>query len=142
MAVFANNTDQTVLFKNPIKLNTVISCNKGYIIHREGSGILTLRSPGPNCLAQYLCLFSGNIALSEGATVGPISIALTIDGEIIATSTATVTPAAVGDFFNVSFMEVVQIPKGCCNNVSVENITANESAIDINNPNLIVRRIA
>lgn len=141
MAEFANNALQTVLPNNPVELITVIPCNKGYVVHREGSGILTLRSPGPNCLAQYLVLFNANIALSEGATVGPISIALTIDGEILKTSTATVTPAAVGDFFNVSFSEIIQIPKGCCNNVSVENITANTS-IDIQNSNLIIRRIA
>ena len=45
--------------------------------------------------------FGGNIAIPTG-TVGPISLALAIDGEPVACNYMIVTPAAVEEYFNVS----------------------------------------
>ena len=142
-AEFLRNDVQTVAVNNPVLLDTAIGCNRGYVYHRPESGILILRgivnNPCAN-LATYQVTFNGNIALSTGSTVGPISIALAIDGEPILTSQAIVTPAAVGDFFNVTSTAIIQVPKGCCFNVSVENVSA--VAIDVQNSNLVVDRIA
>lgn len=142
-AEFLRNDVQTVAVNNPVLLDTAIGCNRGYVYHRPESGILILRgivnNPCAN-FATYQVTFNGNIALSTGSAVGPISIALAIDGEPIPTSQAIVTPAAVGDFFNVTSTAIIQVPKGCCFNVSVENVST--VSIDVQNSNLVVDRIA
>jgi hypothetical protein len=85
--------------------------------------------------------FNGNIAIATGGTVEPISIALTINGEELTNALATVTPAAIGDFFNVSVTTFVEIPCSCCVTVSVENVS-DTTAIDVANANIIFDRVA
>lgn len=152
MAEYAFNQVQTVQPNQAVLLNTVIPCNKGYVYHREESGILTLRGKVNcpcACFARYQVTFNGNIAIPEGGTVGPISISLAIDGEPIPTSRAIVTPAAAGDYFNVTSTAIITVPKGCCFNVSVENTSESATpattpapAITVQNANLTVSRIA
>ena len=153
MAEYAFNQVQTVQPNQAVLLNTVIPCNKGYVYHREESGILTLRGKVNcpcACFARYQVTFNGNIAIPEGGTtVGPISISLAIDGEPIPTSRAIVTPAAAGDYFNVTSTAIITVPKGCCFNVSVENTSESATpattpapAINVQNANLTVSRIA
>lgn len=108
------------------------------IVHREGSGIVTLRGITNQCRARYLVVFNGNIAIPTGGTVGPISIAIAVEGEALGSATATVTPAAVGDEFNVSAFAYIDVPRGCCVTVSVKNI--NTQTIEMQNANLIVTR--
>lgn len=150
---FTQNAVQIVQPNQPVLLQTTIGCNKGYVYHRDGSGIVTLRGivNCPNsCIARYQVTFNGNIALPTGATVSPISIALAIDGEPILTSTAIYTPAAVEQYGNVTSTAIITVPKGCCFNVTVENSTAipttpagaNAPAIEVQNANLTVSRIA
>ena len=151
MAEFASNPIQLVEPNQNVILDTVIPCNKGYVYHRDQSGILILRGivNCPNaCFARYQVTFNGNIALPEGATVGPISLALSIDGEPIQTSKAIVTPAAVDEYFNVTSTAIITVPKGCCFSVSVENTSAPAEVggvapeINVQNANLVVARIA
>lgn len=100
MSEYAFAPSQLVEPNQNIILDTVIPCNKGYVYHRNQSGIVMLRgivNCPTSCFARYQVVFNGNIALPEGATVGPISIALAIDGEPIQTSKAIVTPAAVAE---------------------------------------------
>ena len=132
-------------------LNTVIPCNKGYVFHRESAGIVILRgivNCPQACFARYQVTFNANIALVEGATVGPISVALAIDGEPIQTSRAIITPAAVDEYGNVTSTAIITVPKGCCFTVAVENTSApaapGDAAPEINvqNANLVVSRIA
>lgn len=150
MAEYVYNNVQTVQPNQPVILNDSIPCTKGYVYHRNESGIVTLRgivnNPCAN-FARYQVAFNGNIAVPEGGTAGPISLALAISGEPIATSEAIVTPAAAGDYFNVTSTAIITVPKGCCFNVSVENTTdavgtAAAQAIDVQNANLVVTRIA
>lgn len=103
MAEFTANAVQTVAAnQNVIFTETPVRCSKGFILHREGAGIVTLRGITNNqCRARYKVSFGGNLAIAAGGTVGPISLAITINGEPISTTTMTVTPAAVGDFFNI-----------------------------------------
>lgn len=113
---------------------------KGCIVHRDGSGVVTLRGITNQCRAQYKVTFSGNIAIPTGGTVGEISIALSIDGEALGSATATVTPAAVDNFFNVSSFAYIDVPRGCCVTIGVKNV--NTQTIELSNANLIVERVA
>ena len=137
-------------------LNTSIGCNKGYVYHRNGSGIVTLRGITNNCFARYQVTFNGNIAVPSDGTAGPIAVALALDGEPLLTSRAIVTPADVAtepptteNFFNVTSTAIISVPKGCCFNVSVENVsestdpaTTPAPPILVQNANLTVTRIA
>lgn len=117
------------------------ACRKGYVEHRENSGIFFLKGRTNQCRATYRVQFNGNIAIAEGGTVEPISVALTINGEALGNATATVTPAAIGDFFNVSVATFIDVPCGCCVTVSVEN-TSDTTDIDVVNANIIIDRVA
>ena len=140
MAEFTYIPIQEVDPSRPIPLNTTIGCPKGYVIHRNGSGIVTLRGITNSCFARYQVTFNGNIAVPTGETVGPISVAISIDGEPLASSEAIVTPAAVDNYFNVTSTAFVTVPKGCCFNVSVENTS--DIPINVQNANLVVTRVA
>lgn len=154
MAEFTNNPVQRVQPNQQVLLNTTIGCPKGYVLHREGSGLVTLRGITNNCFARYQVTFNGNIAISEDGTApAPISVAVAIDGEPILTSKAIVTPAEVAgttseNYFNVTSTAIVTVPKGCCFNVSIENTSESVSAdtpapvINVQNANLVVTRIA
>jgi hypothetical protein len=128
--------DENVIFANGSR-----ACHKGYIQHRDTSGIFFLKGATNGCRAVYRVTFNGNIAIATGGTVEPISIALTINGEELGNAFATVTPAAIGDFFNVSVTTFIDIPCGCCVTVSVENVS-DTTAIDLTNGNIIFDRVA
>lgn len=151
MAEFIFNPIQLVQPNQPVVLENSIPCNRGFVYHREGSGIVTLRGIVNNpscCFARYQVTFNGNIAVPEDGTVGPIAIALATDGEPILTSRAIVTPAAVDEYFNVTSTAIITVPRGCCFNVSVENVSFGATAADVptainvQNANLVVSRIA
>ena len=128
--------DENVIFANGSR-----ACHKGYIQHRDTSGIFFLKGATNGFRAVYRVTFNGNIAIATGGTVEPISVALTINGEELGNATATVTPAAIGDFFNVSVTTFIEIPCGCCVTVSVENVS-DTTAIDLTNGNIIFDRVA
>lgn len=126
---------------NVLFLNGNRACNKGYITHRADSGIFRLKGATNGCRAIYRVTFNGNIAITAGEAVGAISIGLQEDGETVNNAVATVTPAAVENFFNVSIDTFVSIPCSCCVTISVKNITA-DTSIDIRNANIIFERVA
>lgn len=143
MAEYVNNPIQEVEAGNNVLLNDSIPCTKGYVIHRNGSGILTLRGIVNNCcgqFARYQVEFNGNIAIPTGGTAEEISIALAINGEPIQTSRARVTPAAVENYFNVTSLANVTVPRGCCFTLSVENTSG--QTIEVQNANLTINRTA
>ena len=151
MAEFASNPIQLVEPNQNVLLETVIPCSKGYVYHRNGSGIVILRGIVNNpagCFARYQVTFNANIGLPDGGTVGPISVALAIDGEPVQTSRAIVTPAAAEEYFNVTSTAIITVPKGCCFTVAIENTSAPAAAggvapeINVQNANLTVSRIA
>lgn len=150
MAEFTYNPIQLVPAGQSILLNDSIPCNKGYVFHRNESGLVILRGIVNNtcgCFARYQVTFNGNIAVPEDGTVGPISVALAIDGEPILTSKAIVTPAAVDEYFNVTSTAFITVPKGCCFSLSVENTseatgTTPAPSINVQNANLVVQRVA
>lgn len=125
MAEFIVPGEQTVQPGSPFILNTQIGCPNGYVIHREGSGILTLRAPVKGCQSffRYLISYSGNIAIPTGQDVGQIQIGFEVTGEPERGTVAKVTPAAVEDFFNVSAQKYLTVPGGCCYNISLDNLS-------------------
>ena len=158
MAEYVYNPVQRVEPNQNVLLQDTIPCNRGYVIHRNGSGILTLRgivNGGTCCFARYQVTFNGNIAVPSDGTVGPISVSLAIDGEPIQTSRAIVTPAAVAtdpptseNFFNVTSTAIITVPRGCCYTIAVENTSSGLTATDhapailVQNANVTVARIA
>lgn len=127
--------DENVLF-----LNGNRCCKKGLVQHNDSSGIFRLKGVN-GCRTIYKVHFSGNIAITTGGTVEPISIALTQNGEVLRNAVATVTPAAIGDFWNVSIETFIEIPCGCCDTISVQNISET-TGIDVINANLVIDRVA
>jgi hypothetical protein len=110
------------------------------IVHRQGSGIIKLRGITNQCRARYLVGYSGNIQIPTGGTVDAISLAISVDGEPLQSTKMIVTPAAVENLFNVSAQAYIDVPKGCCSTVSVENTSG--QTIQVQNSNLIATREA
>lgn len=134
------NALQTIEANQNVLFTETAVCGNSSIIHRNGSGLVTLRGLTNQCRARFKVFFSGNIALPADGTVGPISLAISVDGEPVATTTAIVTPAAVEQFFNVATAVFLNVPANCCVQVAVRNTST--QAIDVQNANLIVERVA
>ena len=139
MEIIANAL-QTVPANQNVYFTDTVTCGNCAISHRDDSGLVSLRGLTTQCRARFKVTFGGNIAVPTGGTVGPISLAIAINGEAVRSTTMTVTPAAVEEFFNVFSAIFVDVPKGCCLTVSVQNIS--DIAIDVQNANLIVERVA
>ena len=144
MAEFTSNAVQTVNSGQDVLFTEdIIECNRGNVIHRQGSGLFTLRGNVNNpsgCFARYWVDCGCNIAIPTGGTVEPIQISLAINGEALPASTAIVTPAAVGDFWNVNVFAYVTVPRGCCFTVAVQN--SSTQAIEVQNANIVINRTA
>lgn len=116
-------------------------CGSNSIMHREGSGLVSLRGiTNTQCRARFRVTFGGNIAIPTGGTVDAISVSFSISGEPIDSSTMIVTPAAVEEFFNVGRTMHIDIPAGCCTQIAVKNTST--QTISVQNANLIVERVA
>ena len=139
MEITANALQTVQANQNVIFTDTAV-CGNNSIIHREGSGLTTLRGLTNQCRARFRIFFSGNIGIPTGGTVGPISLAITVDGEAVDSTVMIVTPAAVEQFFNVASAIYLNVPCGCCSKVSVTNTST--EAIEVQNANLIIERVA
>lgn len=139
MEIIANAL-QTVPANQNVYFTDTIICGNAVIGHRDDSGLVTLRGMTDQCRARFRVSFGANIGLPADGTVGPISLALAINGEPVRATTMTVTPAAVEQFFNVYASLYVDVPRGCCVTISVQNITTDD--VDVQNANLIVDRTA
>ena len=109
-------------------------------MHRNGSGLITVKGITDQCRARFKVTFGGNIAIPADGTVEEISLAISLDGEAIGTTTMIVTPAAVEEFWNVFSAIFIEVPRGCCASIGVRNIST--QPIDVQNANLIVERVA
>ena len=135
------NALQTVAAGNDVLFTETAVNGNCSIIHREGSGLVTLRGlPNGQCRARFRVSFGANIGVPEGGTVAPVSLALAINGEAVQTSQMISTPAAAGDLNNVYASVYIDVPIGCCYSISVKNITLADVAVQ--NANLIVERTA
>ena len=148
-AEYLANPVQNVALNAPIIFNASIPCTKGYVYHEDETGIFILRGITNQCFATYQVTFNGNIAVPTGGTAGPIAIAVTVNGEPRLTSRAIYTPAAVGDYGNVTSTAIIKVPRGCCFSISIESIPASADptvtpapVIELQNANLGIDRIA
>lgn len=134
------NALQTVEANQNVLFTDTVVCGNCSILHRDGSGLVTLRGITNQCRARFKATFGANIAIPTGGTVEAISIAIAINGEPVASTTMIVTPAAVEEFSNVFSAIYLDVPANCCSQISVRNIST--QAIDVQNANLIVERVA
>ena len=75
------NENQNVLFTDSV------ICGSCSIMHRGGSGLVSVKGVTDQCRARFKATFGGNIAIPTTGTVGAISLALSLDGEPIGTTT-------------------------------------------------------
>ena len=139
MEIIANAV-QTVPANQNVYFTDTIICGNPSMTHRDDSGLVTLRGITNQCRARFMVTFGGNIAVPTGGTVGPISLAIAINGEAVPATTMIVTPAAVEQFFNVKSSVFIDVPRGCCVTISVQNTS--DEAILVQNANLIITREA
>ena len=150
MAEYLANATQLVELNQPIVFTASIPCNRGNVVHEDETGIFILRGNTTGCFARYQVTFNGNIAVPTGGTVGPIAVAITVNGEARPTSRAIVTPAAVEEYNNVTSTAIVTVPRGCCFSIGVRAVSGlvDDAAgtpapsINVTNSNLVITRIA
>ncbi len=140
MAEYTAVALQTVAAGEDVAFTETAVHGSNCITHREGSGIVKLRGITNQCRARFLVSYSGNIQIPTGGTVGEISLALAVDGEHLQSAKMIVTPAAVENFFNVSAQVYIDVVRGCCSTVAVQNTST--QAIEVQNSNLIAVREA
>ena len=150
MAEYLANAIQSVDLNTPILFTASIPCNRGNVIHEDETGIFILRGATNNCFARYQVTYNGNIALPEGGAVGPIAIAVAVNGEARPTSRAIYTPAAAETYGNVTSTAIITVPKGCCYSLSVRAVSGLTDdptgtpapTINVQNSNLVITRVA
>lgn len=149
MAEFSANAVQTV---NPgesvVFTANPVPCPTGAVRHRDETGSFLLsgrmnNQNGSGCCCRnryvnYLVDFGANIAIPTGGTVGAISLAIQLDNATIPSSQMTVTPAAVEEFFNVSRAVNAQVWTGCCQTLTVTNVS--DQPVLVQNANIIFSR--
>ena len=139
MEIIANAVQLVAANQNVYFTDTVVDGN-ACITHRNGSGLVSLRGLTNQCRARYRVFFSGNLAIPTGGAVAPISVAIAIDGEPVPATSMILTPTAVDTYSNVASAMFIDVPRGCCLTVSVQNTGTNE--INVQNANFIVERVA
>jgi hypothetical protein len=139
MEIIANAV-QTVAANQNVYFTDTVACGGCSIVHREGSGLVTLRGLTNQCRARYKVTFNANVAIPTGGTVGPISLAVAAEGEPLVYSTMISTPTAVENFNNIGTTVVIDVPRGCCYSIAIRNIGTDPIVVE--NANLIVERIA
>ena len=139
MEITANSVQTVATGQNVLYTDTVVAGNQ-CMLHREGSGIVKLRGLTNQCRARFKVTFNGNIAIPTSGTVVAISAAIAISGEPVAATNMIVTPAAGENYFNIGSVTFVDVPSGCCTDISVKNTSTQN--ILVQNANLIIERVA
>lgn len=139
MEITANALQTVAVNQNVIFTNFVTSGNCS-ILFQENSGLVTVRGLTNQCRARFRITFGANIAVPTGQTVGPISLAISQNGEAIGPTTMIETPAAVEEFNNVSSSYYIDVPSGVSYTISIKNIST--IPVNVQNANLIVERVA
>lgn len=140
MEITANALQTVSTGSNVVFTNTAVSGTQ-CMLHREGSGLVTLRGITNQTRARFKITFGGNVALPADTTpVTPISLAIALNGEPVAETTMISTPATAATYNSVGRVLFLDIPAGCCSQVSVKNTSV--SSVSIQNASLIIERVA
>ena len=139
MEIIANAIQTVAANQNVYFTDTVVDGN-ACITHRDNSGLVSLKGLTNQCRARYRVFFSGNLAIPTGGAVAPIQVTIAIDGEPVLSTTMILTPTATDAYSNVASAIFVDVPRGCCSTISVQN--TGTAAINVQNANLIVERVA
>ena len=148
--VGSGSVTQSVALNNPILFDATIPCNRGCVMHEDGTGNFILRGVTNNCFARYQVNYSGNISVPEGGAVTAIGLAISVNGETRPSSLGVFTPQAVDELGNISCSAIITVPRNCCFNISVRYVDATTSdpavtptpTIEVANSNLTISRIA
>lgn len=86
--------------------------------------------------ANYQVAFHANVQIPAEGTVGPIALAVAIDGETDPSSIMIFTPAEVEQLGNVGAKVIVAVPCICrCSSVSIRNVST--QPIQVQNANIV-----
>lgn len=113
MEITANALQTVAVGQSVVFTDTAVDGNCS-TLHREGSGLVLLRGLTNQCRARFRVSFGANVGLPEGATVIPVSLALTLDGEPLTPAIIISTPAAAQEYNNVYRSIFIDVPRGCC----------------------------
>ena len=132
---------QTVAPNGVVVFNDVTAAGSPSILHRGGSGLVSLRGLTNQWRARFVVNCSMNVALPADATATePINVSIALNGEPLTSTTMISTPGAVEEFNNVSRAVTIDVARGCCVQTSIENTSA--VPVDIQNAILNVERVA
>ena len=134
MAAEYSALDQIISANQPIiYTNAPVPCSEGLVFHRDGSGLFLASSRGlkpyrQGCrvvipMALYDVHVSATVQVPTGGTVGTITLAIMVDGEVEPAAIMEATPAAAEEPFTISTSSIISVPAICgCSSVSVRNI--------------------
>lgn len=134
------NAIQTIPVNGDIMFTDTAVPGCASILHREGSGLVTLRGLGRQSRARFHIHFGANIAVPAATAAQPISLDVAISGEPFETTKMIVSPANADRYNNVSTSAFLDVPTGCCTTIAIKNTS--DIAINVQNANLIVERVA
>lgn len=133
MIVLSNTTAQTLTPGQSIAFDKVVHKSGNAECHRMGTGSVKLKMPG-----VYAVDFSGNIS---STVAGTPQLVIELGGDPLNETTMKSTPAATGDFNNVSTGTKV---RNCCGDYDRITVT-NNGTIDVvvdANSNLRIGRLS
>ena len=139
MEITANTIQPVNAGSHVLFTETVIPGNCS-MIHNDGSGLITLRGLTNQCRARFRVSFTANVAAPTGSPPPALSLAIATNGEPITSTTAIITPSAANQYQNVTLMNYIDVPRGCCTQLSIKNISSVTTSIA--NANLLVERVA
>ena len=131
MAEFTRVESQAVAANaNVIFDSTAVPCTCGKIIHRDGSGLFTLKGKH-----RYYVHFNANISGATADTA--VELSLTDNGEAIPGSRMIATPSAANALNSVSATIELPIITCCCHNISVKN--TGTAAVAVQDANIVIK---
>lgn len=141
MAEFIYRDEQTVESGQNVLFNESVIRGNCKVVHRAGSGIVTLKGTGKSCCDRnvYRVHFNGNMAIPTGETLGEITLAITLAGEPLGGGVMLARPTGAELYFNVSAEVLIELPGRCCETVAVRNLSP--IPVLVENANIIVERV-
>jgi hypothetical protein len=140
MAEYIANASQSVATGGNVLFTDTVVGGNCYMMHRTGSGLISIKGTAGECRSRYKIFFSGNIAIpSTGTATNPISLAIAINGEPVSSSSMIETPGVASQFNNVATTICVEVPSCCCTNISVQNTSG--QTITVQNANIVIEPI-